>query len=450
MKFKVQSSKFKVLGKVFSVFFLASCFLLLASPAIADTVIDNGINFLKSKQDATGRITTGFSAPSQWAAIAFKANGIDITTIKNPTNSLKDFLMSDVPSEPSSATDWETRILAIVAIGGNPTNFGGTNYVSHLETFYNSNQIGDTCSLNDDIFGVLALVASGSLSTTQVKQDTLNFLISKQDPTDGGFGFSAPGCAWYSTSADMTAAATQALQAAKDNGLTNPGLDEAINKAKTYLMSNQDSDGGYGYYGASDADTTGWVLMAFNALGMKDSTQAISAKNWLTSQQSATDGGFLAFDYGSNTFVSNSSTTAQAITALSGKYWILKIFNPTDTSNSTASPTSTPSLIVSSTSSNSSSSLTTAPNLTITPTAFPTPKATNKVSSGAISDSISKEPTSTPKPEILGKSTQKTTPNPDEKQVLIKNLTSGFLPLLFGFGLYVVVRFWERRWKKNV
>ena len=269
---------------------------------------------------------------------------------------MQDFLVGNVPSEPSAATDWETRILAIVATNGDPTNYGGTNYVTHLESFFNNNQIGDECSLNDDIFGLLAEIAVGASSSAQVKEDVLSFLISKQDSVDGGFGYSAPGCAWYSTSADMTGAGIQALVEAKKNGLTNPDLNTAIDRAKNYLLANQNIDGGFGYYGSSDTDTTGWVLMAFNVLDMHDSTESAKTKDWLISQQSPTDGGFLAFDYGLNSFLSNSTTTAQALIALSGKSWILKIFEP-----STLTPTSTSSVM---------------PTPTVTPTNTPTPTST--------------------------------------------------------------------------
>lgn len=314
----------------FVILTLILALLFTAQAVYADTVIDNGVNFLKTKQDSSGKITGGFSSPSQWSAIAFTANGIDIATVKNPTNSLKDFLLTDVPTN-NAATDWESRILAIVATDGNPTNFGGVNYVQNLETFYNNNQIGDTCALNDDIFGLLALVASGTSSNTQIKQDVLNFIINQQDSTDGGFSWSVPSCPWYGTAADMTAAAIQALQTAKDNGLTNSNLDDAITKAKNYLLTNQNSNGGFGYFGSSDADTTGWVLMAFNALGIKDSSQATNAKNYLSSTQQA-DGGFLSWSG------SDSTTTSQALIALAGKSWVLKIF----TSSVASSPTPTP------------------------------------------------------------------------------------------------------------
>ena len=82
--------------------------------------------------------------------IAFATGGIDIT-IKSVYFFAR-FFVGNVPSEPSAATDWETRILAIVATNGDPT-IGGTNYVTHPKVF-NNNQIGDECSLNDDIFGL--------------------------------------------------------------------------------------------------------------------------------------------------------------------------------------------------------------------------------------------------------------------------------------------------------
>lgn len=445
--------------------------LFIPKTANAETAIDKGINFLKSKQDSSGRITTGFSAPSQWSAIAFTANGIDAATVKNPTVSLKDFLLSDVPGDSSSATDWEPRILAIVAIGENPTNFGGTNFVAHLESFYNNNQIGDMCSLNDDIFGVLAFTAAGTTANTQIKQESLNFLISKQDSTDGGFGFSAPGCDYYSTSADMTSAAIQALIYAKQNGLTNSGLDDAITKAKNYLIANQNSDGGFGYYGSSDTDTTGWALMAFNALGMNDSVQVTGARNWLVSQQSATDGGIMAYDYGANASVSNASTTAQAMIALSGKTWILKIFTVSEntgiTPTPTVSPTPTPS-----------PSPTATPTPTPAPPASPTPTPTpvtvnNYLTSyypqyttsksdpvitnitrylpdpGTNKPAPASKPTSpSPATEVLGDSVDKSKTNTNRNELIVQGISSASWPLAFVIGLYIVVKSFERRLKR--
>jgi hypothetical protein len=406
--------------KISIILFILFLGLSVVKTVNADTVIDNGLNFLRAKQDTTGRINTGFSAPSQWSAIAFSANGIDIWTIKNPSVSLQDFLVSNVPSEPSAATDWETRILAIVATNGDPTNYGGVNYITHLESFYNNNQMGDTCSLNDDIFGLLAEVTAGPAASVQIKQAVLDYLISKQDSTDGGFGYSAPGCSYYSTSADMTAAAVQALVAARENGLSNANLYDAINRAKNYLLVNQDNDGGFGYYGSSDADTSGWVLMGFNALGMQDSTPSANLKNWLISQRSAEDGGIMAFDYSLNTSVSNASTTAQALIGLTGKSWILKIFDPslsmTPSSIPTQSPTPTPTVV----SSSDASNVTPTPTVTPVPTDTQTPTSTPDILAQADNSSANQtqsasdnqvSPTPTPKTAVLGANTTENSKN---------------------------------------
>jgi len=439
--------------KKFILIALLVIFLQPVSFIHADSVTDNALNFLKSKQNEEGRITTGFSAPSQWSAIAFAINEIDVSTIKNPDNSLMDFLLTDIPAEPSAATDWENRILAIVALGEDPTDFGGVNYVQKLENFYESSQIGDTCSINDDVFGLLALIAAGETSTLQIKQDSLDFLIQNQDPDDKGFGFSAPGCAWYATSADMTAAAVQALQEAKDNGLTSAGLDDAITKAKDYLLANQSSDGGFGYFGSSDADTTGWVLMAFNVLGLKDSTEAVNAKNWLLTQQSVDDGGFQAFDWGLGALVSNSTTTAQALIALSGQDWIIDVFTPPATPSATPSATSSPTpsptpaptpspTPTSSPSTNNDPSPTPSPTPTLTTTPTPTPLPKLQVNDDYILS------TPTPLPEVLGETItedkQETKPAP----TLVDGFKAAALPVAGVFGLFTAFRFIEMRWKR--
>ncbi len=432
--------------KILISFLLTIIMLANAQVAWADTVTDNALNYLRTKQDASGRITTGFSAPSQWSAIAFAANGIDTSTIKNPTNSLKDFLVSDIPSEPSAPTDWETRILAIVAIGSDPSNFGVINFIQNLETFYNHNQIGDECSLNDDIFGLLALIAGGSLSNNQIEQNVLHFIISKQDSGDGGFGFSAPGCNWYSTSSDMTGAAIQALVAAKENGLTDPDLDNAIGRAKDYLLANQYLDGGFGYYGTSDPDSTGWALMAFNTLGMENSSQANSAHNYLLSQQSQTDGGIMAFDWGASTFVSNASTTAQVIIALAGKTWILNVFGPTSTTSATVTPSTSATPTVTPTPPSTTSEPTVTQTPTISLTAASTPTATTTpptVKDATTNESLSEE--------ILGaqsledssqKDNNKSKPTKTTKSI---NATKGLLLLLSLISLSVAFWYWKKK-----
>ncbi len=400
--------------KVF-IIVISILYLIVSSQSVlADASIDNGINFLKSKQDSSGKIT-GFGGESEWASIAFVANSIDISGIKNPTTSLKDFLLSDQPSSSAPATDWERKVLAIVAIGDNPTSFNGINYIQKLEGFYNNSQLGDTILLNDDIFGLLALIA-GASTKLQIKQDVLNFILAHQN-SDGGFSWSTNPSLNSSDSND-TAASLQALQAAKDNGLTNSNLDIAITNAKNYLLTIQKTDGGFGYDTTSDSDgsSTSWALQALNVLGMNNSTQASNAKIWLLNNQE-TDGGF-HWQSGSG---SDTYTTSHSLIALSGKSWILRIF-------SQSSPSPTPEASASASLTSSSSPIPTpspTPIATPTPTPIPTPSPTS-IPSPTPNPTLT--PTSSPSPFFTPAPLPSSAPVPSVTPFYRPNFTKKSLP----------------------
>lgn len=314
------------------------------APTEANTAA--AIDYLRSQQADSGKIN-GFGGESDWAAIGLTANGVDTLSVQNGSVSLQAFLLSDRPPPDAPATAWERKILAIVAIGEDPANFGGVNYMAKLESFANNGQIGDPNLLNDDIFGLLALLG-GKSSNTALKQDALNFIIAHQN-TDGGFSYSAVGPFNTSDSND-TAAAIQALQAAKEDGMTHPELETSLTRATVYLLSTQNPDGGFRYDDspfstASDGSSTAWALMALNVIGMGDSMAAQRAQAWLLANQEP-DGGFhYQAGFGSDTY-----TTAHALIALSGNGWLVKlpastppVPTPTIGSTPVASPAATPS-----------------------------------------------------------------------------------------------------------
>jgi len=290
------------------------------NPHIAKAGAPEGLAFLKSKQLANGSIDPAgtFSNPSNWSAIAFSAHGIDVATVKNPGISLMDYLQADISA--STASEIAAKILAIYAVGGNPANFGGVNYVQSLENQYNATQLGDPTSVSEDMFGLLALIASGNSANPAIRLEVLNFLINHQSTT-GGFSWSSdpdnpdPNC-FCSPSADMTSAALAAMFEAKQAGLGLAGLDSAIANAQGYLLGNQNGDGGFGYFGTSDADSTAWVLVALNRTLPGSSVQA-AAKDWLENSQ-LQDGGFPSFGG------SNPVTTAYGLVALSGQGWLVQ------------------------------------------------------------------------------------------------------------------------------
>lgn len=435
--------------KIFILLFFV--FLITAVKAKADSITDNAINYLKNNQSTAGQITGGsLGDASPWATIAFSANNIDPQSVKNPTNSLVDYLKNNPPSNDASATEWEKWILAIAASNNNPYDFGGVNYIDKLKSFYNNNQIGDATTVNDDWFGVLSLIAGGVDKSDSVLTDSLNFIVAHQN-SDGGYGYSTTA----GSDGNDTAAAIQALIAAKNyDASSSATVNDAISKAKIYLLSTQDKSGGFLYDTNSwttspDSDSTTWALMALNTLGMGNSEFAKSAKTWLETQTD-NDGGFTSCQYNppdyACTLVSNSTTTSHALIALAGDSWLLKTFDassvtPQPTTSVTQTPTPTPTPPADGTPTPTSTSGQSSPNNTPTPTATPpntptpTPTPTDEppqvlAFNSQPTPSITQpaDPTPTQQQKVLGISAKKESTNQPTQIFLI------FAFLTFGIG----------------
>ncbi len=411
---------------------------------------NDGIAYLRSQQAADGHIN-GFGGVSQWAAMAFAAKGIDISGVSKGGASLKSYLEANLPTACSSATDWEKDILAIVDTGANPYNFGGLNFVGTLKSsaYYNGTQIGDSSGLNDDFFGVMALIAAGVSNSDSVIKNSVSYIISKQN-SDGGWGFSTSS----KSDSNDTAAALHALSSAKNYGVTHASLDNAISQAKTYLLSLQASDGGFKYDGSStdpDGSSTAWDLVGLNAAGMNDA--ATSAKKWLTNNQNKDGGFYYQASFGSDTY-----TTAHAVIGLSGKNWIIKNFDagsnsstgttlsscitPTPTSSvtptQTPSPTNTPTPTpTSSTTNNNSTNNTT--NTTNNYFDRPTPGLSSVVNRTLSENKVVDNPGET-KEQVLGVQTDNSGSNlPKTVQVAgINNTPNVFAQLFFALGIAVL------------
>jgi hypothetical protein len=101
--------------------------------------------------------------------------------------------------------------------------------------------------VNDDIFALLVLSKAGYNSSDEIVLKTVQFILSEQKP-DGSFAGGV----------DMASAAIQALSLVSDI----EGVPAAIDKAKTYILSQQQQDGGFG-----NAEATSWTMQAIAALG---------------------------------------------------------------------------------------------------------------------------------------------------------------------------------------
>jgi len=221
----------------------------------------------------------------------------------------------------SSAIEYEAPILAITALGEDPRNFGGADLVGKLKSYFSDGQLGDPGTLNDDIFGVLALIASGELPTDNVVTASKNFIATHQNQ-DGGWGYSITGPSDVGT----TAAAILALLSSGTLSSSNQ-----IKIAQDYIKSAQNDDGGFGYSpgSASDTSSTAWVIWSLNALGISQASWTRSGHaptDYLVSNQAAE--GYFKYQNDSSEDSFSPITTAYAAIALSGKTLPLNIIAP--------------------------------------------------------------------------------------------------------------------------
>lgn len=288
---------------------IAGSILFSVQLKAAPEINQAAINYLKTKDD------------SAWKTMALAAAG---------EAGLSGEHLKNVSSE--NAIDYCAPTLAITALGKDPRTYPSQDYVAKLKSFWDGTQLGNASTLNDDIFGLLALISSGELTSDSVVIGIKNYLIAQQN-IDNGWGFAVGG----DSDTNMTAMTIMALLEA---GLTRS--DTVITNAVTYLQSSQNDDGGFPYdpkspWGTdSDASSDAWVISAIYALGQEPETWTKNGHHpieHLKSLQKET--GYFEYQTGTGEDTFSPVTTSYAIIALAGKsYPVGRItFTPTETFN---------------------------------------------------------------------------------------------------------------------
>ncbi len=267
--------------------------------------------------DANASITYLKSKPlTAWTIMALVAAGESpaLETLKTVTS--------------DKAIDYEAPILALTAAGKDPRTFSATDFVVKLKSFFDGTQLGDATILNDDIFGVLALVSAGEVKGSNVVSSTLRFVRNHQNG-DGGWGYAVGG----TSDTNTTAAAIMALVAAG----TSPS-DASITKALNYIKTAQNGDGGFPYdpkslWGTdSDASSDAWVIMAIKSAGQDPASWQKGnppAGGPLTNLATFADtSGFYRYQKGSSEDSFSPTTTSYAVIALAGKSLPLRVITP--------------------------------------------------------------------------------------------------------------------------
>lgn len=182
-------------------------------------------------------------------------------------------------------TDYSKTILALTAIGKDPTNVGGYNLLSKLSDFTQIKRGG----MMAYVWALIALDSNNyeiPLTTTGIqttRELLIQTILDREVVTSAGVrgGFSL-----YSDSADaapdtdVTAMTLQALAKYKDREDVKPVIDRAVNT----LAGLQNSNGSYGTFGAPEtSESTSQVILALTSLGIDPATDSrfIKGDQWV-------------------------------------------------------------------------------------------------------------------------------------------------------------------------
>ncbi len=167
--------------------------------------------------------------------------------------------------DKNKATEYHRIALTVMALGGDPTDFGtkpdGSAIDLIAEGTYNYARDPGAQGLNGWIWALIALDAQDTevpADAQYSREDMVSAIVIAQEP-DGGFGL-IPG----KSDVDITAMAVQALAPYRDR------LETEIDAALEYLSGQLTDTCGYIAYGDENAESTAQVILALCALGIDE------------------------------------------------------------------------------------------------------------------------------------------------------------------------------------
>ena len=158
-------------------------------------------------------------------------------------------------------TEYARVILALTAIGKDPTDVGGYDLVLPLADFEQTIFQG----INGPIFALLALdsgsyqIPENTAGTTQATRELYVAYILDHELPGGGWTL-----AGTEAETDITAMAMQALAKYSDR----QDVAGAVERALTILSEQQNENGGYTAYDADSSETVSQVIVALTELGI--------------------------------------------------------------------------------------------------------------------------------------------------------------------------------------
>lgn len=300
-----------------------------AAPALAQVDAAAALAYLKSQQNADGGFGSGFSPDSTIsstadAVLAIVAVETDPATFDQDGSTPVTYLAANA-SSAASGGDLAKLILATIAVGENPRQFGGVDSVAQLESLMGaSGKIGnETDTFVSHTLAVLALA-----SAQRPIPDSAVAYIQGAQQESGGWAWD--GSAATAADTNSTAFAVQALIAA---GEAADG--EAVTLALAYYKEIQNEDGGWPYQNpsdfgtATDANSTAVTIQAIIA-----ARQDPAGAGWTMAEGNTPVAALTALQNESGAFAwqaaipdDNLLATVQALPAVAGKTFPLATMN---------------------------------------------------------------------------------------------------------------------------
>ena len=239
--------------------------LTLTVPALAASGVQNEVQGSAAYMVSAVKSPEVGSIGGEWAIIGLARSGYTV-----PTNYYEDYYArvekyvkncSGVLHE-RKYTEYSRVILALTAIGRDPSKVAGYNLLMPLGDFEKTIWQG----LNGPIWALIALdsgnyeIPKNPAAKTQATRQLYIDEILNNQMKDGGWSLTGTG----DSDVDITAMALQALAKYQDQKAVKTATDKAL----TYLSNVQDRKGGFASWGTTNVESVAQVVVAFCELGM--------------------------------------------------------------------------------------------------------------------------------------------------------------------------------------
>lgn len=239
--------------------------LTLTVPALAASGVQNEVQGSAAYMVSAVKSPEVGSIGGEWAVIGLARSGYSVPAdyydeyytrvekyVKNCNGVLHD----------RKYTEYSRVILALTAIGRDPSKVAGYNLLTPLGDFEKTIWQG----MNGPIWALIALdsgnyeIPKNPAAKTQATRQLYIDEIIKNQMKDGGWSLTGTG----DSDVDISAMALQALAKYQDQKAVKTATDKAL----TYLSNVQDSKGGYASWGTTNVESVAQVVVAFCELGM--------------------------------------------------------------------------------------------------------------------------------------------------------------------------------------